>query len=111
MHRISFRDLAFPPDPLLGAEAVSRLSQPGYRRMGSDRGQRLGLGAWSLCEIRLRLAAGRVARRFLRAGEVEFGWSSWRETLRTILPGDTVPESDELICEVFRVEIRERKRD
>ena len=79
--------------------------------MGSDRGQRLGLGARSLCETRLRLAADRVARRFLSAGEVEFGWSSWRETLRTTLPGETVPESGEPICEVFRVEVREWKRD
>lgn len=79
--------------------------------MGSDCGQRLGLGARSLCEIRLRLAADRVARRFLSAGEVELGWSTWRETLRTTLPGDTVPESDEQVCEVFRVEVPERKRD
>ena len=79
--------------------------------MSSDRGPRLGLGARSLREIRLRLAADRVARRFLSAGEVEFGWSSWRETLRTTLPGGTVPESDEPICEVFRVKVRERKRD
>lgn len=78
--------------------------------MDSDRGQRIGLGARSLCGIRLRLAADSVARRFLSAGEVEFGWSSWRETLRTTLPGDTVPESDEPIGEVFRVEVRERKR-
>ena len=78
--------------------------------MVSDCGQRIGLGTRSLCEIRLRLAADRVARRFPSAGEVEFGWSSWRETLRTTSPGDTVPESDEPICEVFHVEVRERKR-
>ena len=111
MRRISFRDLAFPPDPLLGAESAYRLGPTGLQKMGCDRGRRIGLGARRLCAIRLRLAADRVARRFLSAGEVEFGWSSWRETLRTTLPGDTVPESDEQICEVFRVEVRERKRD
>ncbi len=111
MRRISFRGLALPPDPLLGAEAAYRLSQPGYRRWAATAASDSALGTRSLCETRLRLAADRVARRFLSAGEVEFGWSSWRETLRTTLPGETVPESGEPICEVFRVEVREWKRD